>query len=170
MNKSLNNKEISPILVHLIAAQYISLESRRKSRDVLMWQVPVLSFTAQAFFLNIEIQSTTPVFGRLTAAFISIIIGFLAIQLMSKHRHLEEIDSNLLEELEKKYGLLPHHCKLSQMIESLPPENKKKQQVNKNSFLQIFINLSSYKLWSIGLLIPSSASLIIIIITLMRII
>lgn len=58
-NKVTNNEE------EKILVQYQIISNRRISQDELMWQVPALSFTAQAFLFTIALGSGISMKSRL---------------------------------------------------------------------------------------------------------
>ena len=99
---------------NVLASIYQSLAARRLGYDTLMWQVPALSLTAQAFLFTIALSAGNRTEARLTAATLSFIVAVISLQLMSKHRFHEELDARLAEKLERELGLdsalgfLPH--------------------------------------------------------------
>lgn len=126
-NKSTSNEEEKMLV------QYQIISDRRISQDELMWQVPALSFTAQAFLFTIALGSGISMESRLISSFLIIISSSMSLQLMSKHRYLEIENSRLLENIEKKLVIDLLHSKDSK---------------NKPSRLAKF---SSYKIWMIGM-------------------
>lgn len=75
---------------------------RRSVVDQMMWQVPVLSLTAQSFLLTIAFGSGGRV-GRVVAGVLAAIAAIAAVQLLLKHRYHEETASHALERLERDY-------------------------------------------------------------------
>ena len=143
---------------NVLAAVYQSLAARRLGYDTLMWQVPVLSLTAQAFLLTIALGSTSSPAARLTAAILSFVVAIISLQLMAKHRHNEEIDSRLAEKLERELhldaviGFIPH-----------TPLRVREEVVSLKA--NIFVKRSSYKIWRFGLLLFAIAALGIVAVT-----
>lgn len=78
-----------------------AIEEKRHYLDQMMWQVPTLSLTAQAFLLTIGLGSETSWLGRLTAAFLGLVAAGAAIQLLLKHRYHEELHARWLEQFTK---------------------------------------------------------------------
>ncbi len=83
-------------------AMYQVITARRTAYDSMMWQSPGLGLTAQAFLMTIALAPDTRIVARLLASVLGCVVALLSIQLMSKHRFLESIDSRLAEELETK--------------------------------------------------------------------
>ncbi len=81
--------------------QYQIVASRRQNYDNLVWQTPVVSLTAQAFLLTIALGAETANPARFVAALLSLLAALASLQLMAKHRHMEVLDSRILEEHEK---------------------------------------------------------------------
>lgn len=132
-----------------------------------MWQVPALSFTAQAFLLTIALGGGIGV-SRLTSAALALIIALISMQLMAKHRFNEEIDSRLLEaferqfEIEAIFGCPPH-----------APPGRRMKTVNAGSGMfrgmhpvkrPWYVAISSYNLWQRGLGLFACTSVAIIIV------
>ena len=87
--------------------QYQILNSRRDSFNNLVWQTPVLSLTAQAFLFTIILSGGTPKFGRFIAAFLASIVALMSLQLIAKHRFMEEQHAKILhiyENFNKHYA------------------------------------------------------------------
>lgn len=74
-------------------------ESRRYAIDQMMWQVPALTLTAQAFLLTIAFGSQTSWIARVVAACVGLVTAGAGIQLLLRHRYHEFLTSNWLERL-----------------------------------------------------------------------
>jgi len=149
----------------LSAAIYQVLASRRISYDTLMWQVPILSFTAQAFLMTIALNTASSAFDRLVPSFLGVIVSILSLQLMAKHRDLEMLDSFLLHQFETINSWPPLHSKPFDR-EKLLAENYKKMRDDRAWYVKWSVKPKSYSVWMIGLSMFLIAWLIIIIITL----
>lgn len=146
---------------------YQTLAARRLGYDTMMWQVPALSFTAQAFLLTIALGGGIGV-TRLTSAALALIIALISIQLMAKQRFGEEVDARLLEAFEKRalivdvFGFPPHASQKQRlkaitsgtgMYEGLSPIQK-----------PWYVAMSSYRLWQAGLFAFACTSAAIVIV------
>jgi hypothetical protein len=151
----------------LYGSIYQTLGARRLGYDSMMWQVPALSFTAQAFLLTIALGGGIGV-SRLTSAALALIIALISMQLMAKHRFNEEIDSRLLEAFERRidiegiFGCPPH-----------APPGKRMRTVNTGVGMfqgmspvmkPWYVAISSYNLWQRGLGLFAFTSVAIIIV------
>ena len=76
--------------------------SRRAQWDSLLWQVPVLSLTAQAFLFTISLGSGTSPTARILASSLSIIVTLLCTTLMARHRQNEIADAAWLNAYEQR--------------------------------------------------------------------
>lgn len=85
---------------------YTALSARRTAFDTLMWQVPALGLTAQAFLLTIAYGTGSSVIARSVAGALAFAVAVVAIQTMLKHRSHEVTDSLLLESLEQSHGIV----------------------------------------------------------------
>ena len=141
-----------------ISSVYQVVANRRLGYDTLMWQVPAISFTAQAFLFSIALGPSNYL-ARFMAAFLAFVIACISMQLMSKHRHHEEIDSRLLEQFEKKqhidmlFDCSPHTSSM-----------RRAEVVGKGS--NWIIRQSSYRLWMFGLTLFAITSITVIVIDL----
>lgn len=92
---------------------------RRMQYDGMMWQVPTLSLTAQAFLLTIALGPDSRPAARIISGLLSAVIALISVQLMSKHRRHEEADSRWLEKFEQDRGLEPVHARPLARAESV---------------------------------------------------
>ena len=79
---------------------YEMLSHRFLSLNSLMWQVPVLALTAQAFLLTISLSPGVTVLARCLSSGLGMLISALCLQLMMRHRYLAHSDRLKLETLE----------------------------------------------------------------------
>lgn len=84
---------------------YTVVAARRTAFDTLMWQVPALGLTAQAFLLTIAYGSSSSDASRCISGGLAIAVALVAIQTMRKHQANEVTDSKLLEEIEEAFGV-----------------------------------------------------------------
>lgn len=118
----------------------------------MMWQVPVLIMTAQAFLLNVGLSATSDRFGRVLALVLATLSGLLGMQLMAKQRFHEQIDSKYLQSWE--------HTKDLAFVSGFTPHDHALGSTNsfgstKAAALGVrtspWIRLSSYSCWMWGL-------------------
>lgn len=81
-------------------ALYEAAVARRLQWDNLLWQVPVLSFTAQAFLFTVALSAGNDSWARIIASLLSLVIALLSILLMARHRQGEITDAHWLEDFE----------------------------------------------------------------------
>lgn len=82
--------------------QYQLIAARRLQWDNLVWQVPVLSLTAQAF-LFVTALGGGDRWSRVIASLLSLAVSFLSITLMARHRQAELADAHCLAEYERNH-------------------------------------------------------------------
>jgi hypothetical protein len=82
---------------------YAAVAARRTQFDQLVWQVPVLSLTAQAFLFSIALSPAGTRTTRIIASLLSLVMTFLSLHLMVKHRQAEVADGQWLEAYEKEF-------------------------------------------------------------------
>jgi hypothetical protein len=81
-------------------ATYSAVAARRTQFDALLWQVPVLSLTAQAFLFTIALGDGDA-WARIVSSLLSLNITVISIMLMGRHRQAELSDAHWLERLEQ---------------------------------------------------------------------
>ena len=145
---------------HLI---YQTVASRRLQWDNLVWQVPLLSLTAQAFLFSIALAPDSHRSARALAAGLSIVMSFLCITLMARHRQAEFADAEWLSEREAEFAgddedWLIHGTKWQKRRDAVSPD--------KGWFGKVVPVLPGYRTWVIGLFIFFVAALAILLLTL----
>jgi hypothetical protein len=138
-------------------AMYQAVANRRLAFDTMMWQVPALCLTAQAFLLTVSLAEGSSRLARFLSATLACVVAGMCLQLMVKYRYLEIIDSRIAEGLEqelgKASGSLPE-------IHSDPPHRAR--AVN---MLPTRVNrLSSYRVWLTGLAAFAAVDILIAVI------
>jgi len=113
----------------------------------MLWQVPALSLTAQAFLFTISLGEGTSTIARVIAGVLGFVSAVISVQLLQKIKWLERLDRRILEELEKKLGvpvLHAHPKTLATFVDT--PAN-------------VFVGIPSSFLWSLGLALFGLTSL-----------
>jgi hypothetical protein len=137
---------------------YQAVVTRRLQWDNLLWQVPILSLTAQAFLFTIALGAGSSPVARTMAAVLSIIVTGLSVTLMARHRQAELADAAWLEEYEKRLteDLRVHGFSFVRMRDSVPIAAKRRAYVPL---------IPGYMTWTIGLLLFAVAALLVIVFT-----
>lgn len=90
---------------------YNAVAARRLQWDSLLWQVPTLSLTAQAFLFTIALGADSSRTARTVSCLLSLMVTFLSVTLMARYRQGELNDAHWLERFEKENGLPVAHGK-----------------------------------------------------------
>ena len=127
------------------AFTYELLMMRELEQDSMLWQTPALAMTAQAFLLTVAFDSGASVVARAVTAGLGVVVAFLSMQLMAKHRFLEELDREKMREFESALGIAPlakreWAYRDGRYIQTKPVESR-------------WAKHSSYKVWQRGLLL-----------------
>lgn len=134
---------------------YESVAARRSGFDSMMWQTPVLSLTAQAFLLTIVLGEGSTPFARVLSGALSFIAAFASIQLMMKHRHMENRDAAWLEGYEKKHFNCAVHGKPIYRCQTTDSnwlgKRWKALQTRASPLIGFLVRSSSYRLWVVTL-------------------
>ena len=83
---------------------YQVVAARRQNFDSMVWQVPVLSLTAQAFLLVIALGSGSGHLARIAAGLLSAVTALMSVQLVQRQRLHELADAKWLESFEQDRG------------------------------------------------------------------
>ncbi|MFE9324811.1 hypothetical protein ACIHDR_18225 [Nocardia sp. NPDC052278] len=81
-------------------AVYRTVADRRLQYENLLWQVPALSLTAQAFLFSISMGADNDSIARIASSLLALIVSFISIMLMASHRLAERKDALWLERFE----------------------------------------------------------------------
>jgi hypothetical protein len=138
-----------------VVAMYQVVAARRLTFDTMMWQVPSLSLTAQAFLLTISLGTDSSRLARLISALLGSAAMGMCLQLMAKYRHLEIMDARTAEQLERDLSGSPGQ----RLYIHSPPSHRAKAL---NMAPRRFVALSSYRLWMTGVLLFLVADLLIV--------
>jgi hypothetical protein len=80
--------------------RYQALTARRLQWDALLWQVPVLSLTAQAFLFTVALSGGNSRTARGIASALGVIAAVMSLQLMISDRRSEITDAHWIRDLE----------------------------------------------------------------------
>jgi hypothetical protein len=80
---------------------YQIVADRRLQYENLLWQVPAISLTAQAFLFSISMGANDPV-ARIASSLLSLIVSIISIMLMASHRLAGRKDALWLERFEQQ--------------------------------------------------------------------
>jgi hypothetical protein len=122
-----------------VLIQYQVVATRRAGFDSMMWQVPGLALTAQAFLMTIALSADAGRLARVTSGVLSVVVSFMSVQLLAKHRRHELADSVWLHEFERARGLPEIHAPAEERCRAvgLPSEG--------------LVKLRSHRVWAAGL-------------------
>jgi hypothetical protein len=84
---------------------YEMLLLREMEQDAMLWQTPTIALTAQAFLLTIALNPGSPFFATCLASALGMLVAVLSMQLMARHRFLNEMDRSHLHYLEERVGI-----------------------------------------------------------------
>jgi hypothetical protein len=126
-------------------------ENRRSQADALMWQLPTISLTAQAFLLTIIANSSVSDGGRLLTSVAALVFAAGAFETLLQHRRNEELLSRWLEIAEILWELPRFHDfrRMEHVARIGPaPEPEKKSRWLRSP---LFLRIKAFSFWA-GLL------------------
>ncbi len=89
--------------------QYAIVASRRQQWDTLLWQMPTMVLTGEAFLFTISLGAPTSQTGRIVAATLSLLVALASLHSLASHRLSELADSAWLHEYELAHGVRELH-------------------------------------------------------------
>lgn len=122
-------------------AQYQVVAARRQNFDSMLWQVPALSLTAQAFLLVIALGSGSGHLARIAAGLLSAVTALMSVQLLLRQRLHEEADARWLHDFEDSHDWEPIHRRPSERVAAVGMQARG------------LAKLPSHQLWLIGLVL-----------------
>ncbi|HEY5528720.1 MAG TPA: hypothetical protein VIL51_04625 [Thermoleophilia bacterium] len=137
-------------------AIYGALAARRTQFDNLLWQAPVLSLTAQAFLMTVALGSGVPLYSRTVACLLSIIVAFLSVHILTRHRQAEITDAHWLRDLEKRAAV-------EYRVHGPGWQKRRNATSPEAGPFNWFARLPGYYTWAIGLSLFGVASLVTLI-------
>jgi hypothetical protein len=142
---------------HTMLFAYEMLVLRAQTQTNLVWQTPSLGLTAQAFLLTIALEADYADLRRGLAALLGLVVAVISMQTMAKHRYFENLDNFKMEKLERQLSLPPiakrGWDKEAPLPDGFRPPKKKWP-----------IQMSSYRVWQVGLAVFAFVDVLIIIV------
>ncbi|MET8425556.1 hypothetical protein [Nocardia sp. NPDC004860] len=80
---------------------YFAVADRHLQYENLLWQVPALSLTAQAFLFSIAMGAGNDPVARVVSSLLALIVSIMSIMLMASHRLAGRKDELWLERFEQ---------------------------------------------------------------------
>jgi hypothetical protein len=120
------------VMYQVMAARHLGL-------DQMVWQVPGLSLTAQAFLMTIGLGPGVGQLARLASGSLSTIISVMSVQLLMRHRRSAIADATWLARFERNRGWEVLHRPLNERCADLNLHGTRLARVR------------SYRVWLAGL-------------------
>ena len=118
---------------------YQVVESRRLATDGMVWQVPGLALTAQAFLVTIELGPGVGAVAQAVTGLLAAAISLMSVQLMLRHKRSELADSMWLERFERESGWEVVH-------------GKREEFADRNGVASGWlVRYRSYRVWILGM-------------------
>ncbi|MFJ4198346.1 hypothetical protein ACIP2Y_01735 [Streptomyces sviceus] len=85
------------VMYQVVAARHVGL-------DQMVWQVPGIALTAQAFLMTIGLGPGSGQLARLGSGLLSVVVAFMSVELLMRHRLSATADAVWLERFERDQG------------------------------------------------------------------
>lgn len=83
-------------------ALYQAVAERRLQYENLLWQVPAVSLTAQAFLFSVALSQNIDSFPQILSGVLALTVSVISIMLMASHHRAESRDAHWLERFEQQ--------------------------------------------------------------------
>ena len=100
----------------VLLAQYQLVAARRQNFDAMVWQVPALALTAQAFLMTIALGTGIGHLARIAAGLLSALAALMSVQLLLRQRIHEVADARWLHDFERSHGWEPVHQRPAERV------------------------------------------------------
>jgi hypothetical protein len=138
------------------AAMYSAVVARRLQWDSMLWQVPTLSLTGQAFLFTIALGADSSRWARIVACTLSIVMTILSMHLMSRHRQAEHTDAHWIEEYEvRRFGQSWHGRTWA-------------NHRNREEGSGLLARFKGFQVWMAGLSVFGLAAVVVLVLTAVR--
>lgn len=143
---------------------YQAVAARRLQWDHLVWQVPALSLTAQAFLFTIAVGGTTARPARIIASLLAVVITVLCTTLMARQRQAEIHDAHWLADFEAaEWNKEPAPGELDYRVHGPAFRDKRTRAKVYGGWADYIVRpLPGYKTWIGGLLTFGAAALLVL--------
>lgn len=122
------------VMYQVIAARHMGL-------DQMVWQVPGIALTAQAFLMTIGLGPGVGHLARFVSGLLSLVIAAMSVQLLMRHRLSARADAVWLEDFERTQGWTVMHRPLGDRCAQFGVQ------------MRGMARLRSYSVWIAGLAI-----------------
>jgi hypothetical protein len=141
-------KDVDPLLYQVVSA-------RRLQWDNLLWQVPVISLTGQAFLSTIALSGGNTRLARVIASILALVAALLSMQLMSRQRQAEITDAQWLRAYEE--------ANFTTAFTGQPWQNQR----DKTTVGLFFSRLPGYSTWMAGFGVFAAAAIAVFLVALL---
>ena len=152
-----------------VLAVYSALATRRISWDTMLWQVPVLSMTGQAFLLTIALGQGSTHVARYISSSLSVVAASTSLILMAGHRRSELADAQSLQEFEENHSpnFVVHGLLFSQRRRAIQINDSTLNAFEKciNMLSRAVSPKSSFPYWMLGISMFGLAGLTALLLT-----
>jgi hypothetical protein len=140
---------------------YDVVAARRLQWDALLWQVPALSLTGQAFLLTIALGPSTSRLARIISSVVSLIASIMSMQLMTSDRQAEVADAHWLYDYEME--------KFGEAVSGPAFRDRRKATDPDVAFpVKPFLHVRSFTVWMLGLSSFGVVGLLVFVVTIVR--
>lgn len=140
-------RRVDPTLYNVVVQRWLHY-------DALLWQVPVLSLTGEAFLFTIALSAGNSQYARATASALAFLASLLSMHLMTRQRQAGFADARWLERYERhNFGF------------TFAPRSKEWWDARDSEKLGVLSKGGGYRFWMIGFGAFAVAALVTFIVT-----
>jgi hypothetical protein len=127
---------------------FATLEGRRRGFEQVMWQVPSLSITAQAFLFSAAFSTGAPRYARVIVLLVGLAAVLAAMHLLAKHRYLESLHGQVQALCQRQLGWPPlFREQLHDLIEAAHAPELGAARWNRTWIRRLVVDVPAFNLW-----------------------
>ena len=123
---------------------FATLEERRRAFEQVMWQVPSLSITAQAFLFSAAFSTGAPQYAQV----IVLAAVLAAMHLLAKHRYLESLHGQVQALCQRQLGWPPlFREQLHSLLEEARASEAGAARWNRTWLRRLVVDVPAFNVW-----------------------
>ncbi len=127
---------------------FATLEERRRSFEQVMWQVPSLSITAQAFLFSAAFSTGAPRYAQIIVLLVGLAAVLAAMHLLANHRYLESLHGQVQALCQRQLGWPPlFREQLHSHLEAADAVEMGAARWNRTWVRHLVVDVPAFNLW-----------------------
>ena len=127
---------------------FATLEERRRAFEQVMWQVPSLSITAQAFLFSAAFSAGAPQYAQIIVLLSGLAAVLAAMHLLAKHRYLESLHGQVQALCQRQLGWPPlFREQLHSLLQNASATEAGAARWNRTWLRRLVVDVPAFNVW-----------------------